>query len=550
MDPKEKIDISGKMIWILSQLGNNPQVLFDPEQVRYLVDDLKKIVTSLEDALGSSIDVPDFDGDLDSILSQLKALPIEKEGQEMKVSITPEIVDFPVGAIAKLLSKAIINVSTALSKLEEKKRLPKTFALPSHDVMFALLALFAGKPDRIPRKLLQKPMGERTPEEQKEANEFLDSIIRQETRTTYDEKGRVINDREMVALIADNPRVEAWAGIPESLFALDDRIREEALAIQIKRTFKAQGVRHLLGLVIGLEDAGRTGTFLWNINDHLKRLGLNKMAGGAYPPEEKRTATEIVRIFSSLFITSKDQDQRGKETIIGKKLFSMDGFYLEKFQNEIVNETIELRATDFWYKNAFQSPDGKAPQYTKLLREVVKENHRNHPLTIYLTPLLAIWWRMNPVRKLSIQSIMYWCNLDYSHKNRNRMRDLQDLEAELNYMKGKGYLGEWTNSGETPLPSGCRDPFNCILTLSPPEWLQDELKAITDKRERFTLIANTPPLSQDQFKTAFEKTGLSRRQFANTLGISPQMVSYLLKGKRKVTPEISLKVKECYPDAL
>ena len=64
------------------------------------------------------------------------------------------------------------------------------------------------------------------------------------------------------------------------------------------------------------------------------------------------------------------------------------------------------------------------------------------------------------------------------------------------------------------------------------------------------VVFNTPPLSQDQFKTAFEKTGLSRRQFANTLGISPQMVSYLLKGKRKVTREISLKVKECYPDAL
>jgi hypothetical protein len=44
--------------------------------------------------------------------------------------------------------------------------------------MFTLLAMFAGKPDMIPRRLLSKPHSERTAIEQKQAEEFLSTILK------------------------------------------------------------------------------------------------------------------------------------------------------------------------------------------------------------------------------------------------------------------------------------------------------------------------------------------------------------------------------------
>lgn len=121
--------------------------------------------------------------------------------------------------------------------------------------------------------------------------------------------------------------------------------------------------------------------------------------------------------------------------------------------------------------------------FTKLLKKIAQENHRNHPLTIYLAPLLAIFWRMKPEQKLSVKSLMDWCNLDI--RDHNRIYNLRDLEAELNYMKKAGYLGEWINDGESPLPSDCKDPFKCVLTLIPPDWLKEELKQIEEKKKKF-----------------------------------------------------------------
>ncbi len=43
-------------------------------------------------------------------------------------------------------------------------------------------------------------------------------------------------------------------------------------------------------------------------------------------------------------------------------------------------------------------------------------------------------------------------------------------------MKAKGYLGNWINSGDNTLPSDCKDPLKCVLTLTPPDWLKKDIK--------------------------------------------------------------------------
>lgn len=459
--------------------------------------------------------------------------PIQNFSQHQLVSLKNILNDMGPTAQKSLIEEAIQNVIDQSSNKD-------TFALPSHALMFTLLAMFAGKPDMIPRRLLSKPHSEWTAIEQKEAEEFLSTILKVEKNTSY-LNGRESVEEKYIAVVSDNPKVEAEAEIDISLFNADIRFREISLALYIKRTFGAEGLRHLLGLLIGLEENFRKGHFIWSVNEHLERLGHRRKSNGTFDYDLKKTASEIIRVFQSLFITARKKEGK-KEVIQGERLFSIDGFRQEIFDKVVIDEKIKLRATDFWYKNAFEPKDGHTAKYTKLLKKIAQENHRQHPLTIYLTPLLAIFWRMNPQQKISIQSLMDWCDLDPS--GRYKMRDLRSLESELNYMKEHGYLGDWSHTGEKILPSECTDPFNCSLTLTPPDWLDEELKLIQSNREIPALENKENKVATiEELKEIFKASKLTVRQFGNHLGITGPMVSLLLNQKRHITKEVSEKLR-------
>jgi DNA-binding transcriptional regulator YiaG len=420
--------------------------------------------------------------------------------------------------------------------LEVSKK-PDMFSIPANSIMFSLLAMFAGKPERIPRLLLEKSHNERTPEEQEQAEKYLSEIF--QTEQSYDfSEGKETIAAKRIALICDNQKVEGKAEINTSLFRHDISFREERLAIYIRRTFGAEGIRHLLGIIIGLEENFRQGHFKWSVNEHLERLGYRRKANGSFDPDLKRTASAIVKIFTGLCITSTRKDGKG-ESIKAKFLFMVEGFEIQTFEKEIIDEKIGLVATDFWYQNAFSPRDGQAPQYTKLLKEIVKENHREHPLTLYLVPLLAIFWRMNPERKFKVKNLMEWCDLDT--KGNHRSDHLKDLESALDYMKNKNYLGEWTNNGKSKFPSQCEDPYECVLTFTPPKWLKSEFQLIEQRREMPALSQKQKILSQLEFIKIFEESGLKRKQFANSLGVTPQLITAIINGKRNITPETSAK---------
>ena len=433
-------------------------------------------------------------------------------------------------------------IESAIQSVIEQSSNSDTFALPSHALMFTLLAMFAGKPEKIPRRLLTKPHSEWSSDEQKEAEDFLSSIIRVEKNTSYMNSEEEANDK-FIAVVSDNPKVEAEAEITGSILRNDLSFREVSLAAHIKRTFGAEGLRHLLGLLIGLEENFRKGNFIWSVNDHLARLGYNKKPYGAYDPELKRTSSEIIKIFTSLFITARQKEGK-KEIIQGERLFSIDGFQQEIFDKVIIDEKIKLRATDFWYKNAFDPKDGQSKKYTKLLKKIAHENHREHHLTIYLAPLLAIFWRMQPQQKLSVTSLMNWCDLD--HKGKYKLRELRALEEELVYMKKNGYLGEWTSDGGTLFPSQSENPFKCSFTLTPPDWLGEEFKLIQSKREIPAIEdkKSVPLLTIEEFREIFKRSQLSAKQFAGRLGITAAMVSLLLSEKRPIKEDVSARVRE------
>ncbi len=436
-----------------------------------------------------------------------------------------------------------VDIEEAIQRVLDDSSNTLTFAIPSHSLMFSLLALFAGKPEQIPRKLLEKPYNERTPQEQEEAENYLKNLFEAKKDVDYSEGIEKITEKK-IALICNNQRVEGKAEISWSLFRHDIHFREERLAMYIKRTFGPEGIRHLLALIIGLEENFRKGHFTWSVNEHLERLGYRKKSNGSFDMDLKRTASEIIKIFTGLCITSIKKDGKdGKNgSITGKFLFMVEGFELETFEKEIIDEKITLVATDFWYRNAFSMPDQQTPQYTKLLKEIVRENHREHPLTLYLTPLLAIFWRISPERKMKVRNLMEWCDLSTTDKYRSD--HLKDLESTLEYMKQKGYLGGWLNNGEYRLPSRCKDPYDCTLTLLPPEWLKQEFQKIEHKREAPALLEKQKPVSKEELIAILDRTGLTNKQFANCIGVTPQLISAILNDRRPITSETSEKIRQ------
>ncbi len=411
----------------------------------------------------------------------------------------------------------------------------ETFAIPSHSLMFSLLAMFAGKPNFIPRKLLEKPHSERSPEENAEADKYLNSVLEKEKTVDYSEGTEKVIER-YIAIISNNQKIEAKADITDTFFKDCISFREASLALYLKRAFGAEGLRHFLGLIIGLEDNYRQGHLEWNLDEHLERLGYQKKANRSYDIDAKKMASQAVKIFTSFCITSKRKD--GKEGFNFMKLFNLENGCIELLDQPIIDKAY-ITATDSWYKNAFIVKDRQSPQYTKLLRKIVQENHREHPLTLYLAPLLAIFWRINPDFKTKVEGLMEWCDL--KHDSKYRLRELRDLEASLDYMVSKGYMGYWEGDGENKYPSKCNDPLSCCLTLRPPDWLQQELKLIKDKKEACAQKKEAI-LTQVEFKHIFIESRLTPNQFANHIGVSRQLVNYILKGERRITKETSDKV--------
>ena len=428
------------------------------------------------------------------------------------------------------------------ANLEIRPADQETFALPSLPVMFTLLALFAGKPDRIPRAnfiTYEKDRERLTENDQKEADAILSALMgeRVEDRT---ETGEPIFKQNYI--VSDNVKLEATGRFDLGLFRDDLAEQERELSLYLKRTFGPEGLRHFLALIIGLDENFRKGFFEWNINDHIKRLGIQKKKSRTYDKEARITATNIMKIFTNLFLTAQRKDG-DREVLAGLRLFSIDGYNIETLKDEIVNQTLLIRAADFWYKKAFANEkDGM--RYTKLLKKIAKVNHREHPYVLKLVPLLAVFWRMDKDNKrgLSVESLMDWCDLDYA--GYKRTDNLKALEGQLDYMIEHGYLGDWENTGDNKYPSQCKTPFNCTLTFHAPEWFSGEMESIRGRREALRLPAGGGPvtITPATIEALKKEFGISNKRLANHLGVTPQLIGAILTGKRRITPALMAKL--------
>jgi len=423
-----------------------------------------------------------------------------------------------------------------LEKWIPKTRLPKrlrieafpqerTFAIPSHEDITPLFGLFFGK------KTLR--------EKSAPFDEIRDSHL--------DENGREVVQKRRSAIITDNPRIKAEARIENWLFSGNIEEEEKALAGYIDKTFGPEGFRHLLGLMIGLEEAGRNGAYEFDVNEHLERLGYERKKNGAFDNRDKENARRLMFIFGTLALAVEDK-RRDREIIRADKFFNIEGIKIEKKGEWVIADRITITATD-WYKRSFMTGEG-GQQFSKLLRDIAQESHRDHKITLALAPLFAIDWRRTPSREIKkkVKTLFEILDIRIDYKLRERTRK---LEAELNYMKARNYLGDWTTrSGMLPSEGAIdKDILEEVITFTPPEWLRDEFAKIKSGKDtpRITGGASIPPMSKEEFLGILKRSGLNQRDFAKKIDKSPALISQIKKG-RPISRDVARAVREVFPE--
>jgi DNA-binding XRE family transcriptional regulator len=415
-----------------------------------------------------------------------------------------------------------------------------TFAFPSHQIMLRLLAVFSGKTKHLPEKYLSADTKQINKSESQRIKNYVNAVLQQTVvKETYNELNELIQKSEHVAIISNNPLVEGWAKIPEDLFADNLEKREEELAIYINKTFGAEGLRHLLGLVIGLEENGRKGDYHFTINEHLDRLGYKRSKKGAHDPSIKWKSFRIIQVLSSLhLILSSSRESKQKVTCI--KLFSLDRYDIEQETDaaDLIHMSFVIRANKDWYGTAFEKTDDRSQQYTQLLKKVATESHQDHSLAIYLAIQFAIRWRINKFRpfSLKVQTIMDLCCLDHTPANRTRRRDLRNMEAELNYMTEANYLGGWHYAkGREGL-----DSFALGIQFDPPSWLGKYL------HDKVRMKIATPIVTADGLKWIQRQASLNQNNLAETLGVSRQHISNIYRGRTRISAALSRKINDIF----
>lgn len=453
------------------------------------------------------------------------------------------------------LCKDLFELNDILYKIVAQLQVTQktTFAIPSTLYMLTLLPLFTGRADRIPKKLITMKNDDLNEDEKQKINLYLNSTFNRNTLIEMLPNGDSIENETVTAIITDNPRIKAVAQIDNSLFSENLEYAEKELALYINKTFGSEGIKHFLGYLVALEEYGRNGTFYWNVNEHLERLGYKRKSNGSFKPELKKNAIEIIKLLNSLFITATKVGDNTK-SVEARKLFSIIGIKLEELNQEIINESIEIRAEDYWYKSAFDSDDNKSPQYSKLLRDVVKEHSKDHSLTLYLAPLLAVFWRINKENgyfELTVNNLLEWCNIDIKNDPTHKKVKLQDMEKEFNYMTEKKYIGKWECKNNTPLPSNSNNPFDIVLRFYAPDWLKNELDLITMKQENylskfnnFKLLKNIQIVTINELQNIIQNSGLKNKEFAEKIGCSASLLSLYLKGERNISKDMSIKIRD------
>jgi len=475
----------------------------------------------------------------------------DKEEQE-------SIFNFALGKIAEYIPRDYIPV------IESKDLEDINFPLPSHiDIMLPILAIFSGKSKKIPSSF-GIPFEKRSEEQIQTVDNFVKSKIEKIEEDSYYQisEKEWKNKHKYITHIKNNEKIKAIGELTERSpllaggFIRDlTKFEEENLAVYITRTFGPEGLRHLLSIIIAMQENPKEKEFVWTLAKHFEIMGIKKKANGDYPTELKKRAIEILKIFSNFFIRIEKKNKDNSKRLYGKLLNIR---YFEEYRGDYKDEyKFFLRVEDWWFKLSNPIAGEKEMlQYTNVLKSLVQEDHYKHPFTIFLAPFLSVWLRANPNGiRISVENLLNWCNIEI---NKYVLETTRELQQELDYMVERGDIGSWSHNGENNIITLCKKPLEVILNLNHSCHLKDILTGFKIKRLDIPKTENkkinhnykyTNNMTKEELISFIEKSGLSLNKFAEKLGVNKSYISKIKSGKKNISYNLSKKIRELFNKA-
>ena len=406
------------------------------------------------------------------------------------------------------------------------------FTIPSRfDTMALFFHLLGAKETRLP-KGINKSADVRTDSEVNRINSFIDKSVKTKKRNIgLDDDGNQISETKRYYQL-DNPNslYKGCADFSIPYFNEDPIFQTTS---QILKTFSIQGLRHLLALLIAFDLNGRRSVLEWDVNNHLDILGYQRKSDGSHHHKNKQAAIEIIRVLTEARIVIDRKDEKANKKRVFK-LFNVwvydaviDEHNRVSVDAESGKMTIEVNP---WYSEAY-TPAAKdqSPQFTQMLKRVVTNNHQQHGTALFLSALLSIYWRMNGIERLKVDTLLSWCGLERKKKCVKR------LEDELEFMRKHEYLGEWTHDGEAgKCISECKNSYDVVVRLIPPRWFMLRLKGIKSGK-LLEIQSEKNNVSVEEFQSLMASYSVpNTSKVADLLDVSRQFISSILNGEKKI----------------
>jgi len=421
---------------------------------------------------------------------------------------------------------------------------PGTFAIPSdHKHWDPILLLFAGDPGIVRKKAFRKSPEDRTPEEQTEVDAYTENLF------NTDAVGRIAS---VNILNAGNGNLDVFLKPHDQteLFNRDLSYQKGKAITEFYKTIGSpEGLRHYLAIFQGLDRAGRTGRFTFDMNKHLDRLGYKKQNGEKHRTRNKETALKIIQFLDNAVMDIQDPKDPTKNNRF--RLLSSNIRYDNRKGISPLDrvETIKITMDD-WYLDSFKDIPGKGPRYTKLLDQLLTEDHQRHGITLLVVPRLAILWRINgpegPPNGLTVS----WLLNVTAQGNHRKKESIKRLEGELEYMKQKNYIGEWTHDGNGKTIHESNNPESVHTFITGPDWSRKEMEIIKENRDQaVTLEIEPDPMTFEEFDRIFQAlkdAGYSQENIARHTGLSRTALYNWKTRKRKISNGNAEKIREFY----
>ncbi|MFN4151533.1 MAG: hypothetical protein ACK4IX_11365 [Candidatus Sericytochromatia bacterium] len=285
-------------------------------------------------------------------------------------------------------------------------------------------------------------------------------------------------------------------------------------------------MRHFLALIQGIDENGRNGRLESSINEHLEKLGYKREKTGSFNSRIKLIASNIIRILGGLQIEDVEY-KNNKYSYNLKKIFTLKGHDIDFNSNKnIIENKFEIVAEDWWYLNSFNSEN---PKYSKILKDIIFEDHKIHSITISLVPILSVIWSDKKDFTISAKELMSLCNLEHSNKN------FKNLTTELEYMKYRGYIRDFI------IETNTKSNLSSLVKIISPNWFNKSIETIQKKEDKI-ISSKIKKLNWDNIEKIIADKNISIEELASILDVSLRTLYYLKSGVKQVSKKMSDKI--------